>query len=276
MIHFECAKCGKRFCVPDTLAGQSGPCPSCKTRLVIPDIDAGRAESVSSPPVPPSGCEESSATRVIAESPPADIAQTAPLMENTLGKDGEPSHAKPVKSRKTGTTTFKLGALIGGLAILVYVFNYVNLQSPMSQVVESDPRNSGIEVAVHYGYYIDLSTITYDLRSIEGQKSMMDVFRVLLQYAASVKDKRFDRVELCCRGQMKFLVSGEYFQQLGREYAAQNPVYTMRTFSENLVTPDGQRAFPVWTGGLLGVLQKQMEDFNEFHQRWYIRDLALH
>jgi hypothetical protein len=50
----------------------------------------------------------------------------------------------------------------------------------------------------------------------------------------------------------------------------------MRTFSENLVTPDGQRAFPVWTGGLLGVLQKQMEDFNEFHQRWYIRDLALH
>ena len=47
----------------------------------------------------------------------------------------------------------------------------------------------------------------------------------------------------------------------------------MRTFPENVYRPDGARAFDSWTGGVLGVLGKQMEDFNEFHKQWYIEDL---
>jgi hypothetical protein len=35
---------------------------------------------------------------------------------------------------------------------------------------------------------------------------------------------------------------------------------------------DGDNAFPTWSGGLLGILKEQTEDFNEFHKKWYIND----
>jgi hypothetical protein len=57
------------------------------------------------------------------------------------------------------------------------------------------------------------------------------------------------------------------------EYEYQNPIYTMRIFPENLYLPNGNRAFSSWSGGLLGVTKKQMEDFTEFHKRWYIEDM---
>ena len=61
---------------------------------------------------------------------------------------------------------------------------------------------------------------------------------------------------------------------LGQEYEKQNPVYTMRTFPENVYGVDGTQAFGSWTGGLLGVLGKQMGDFSELHKQWYIADLT--
>ena len=48
----------------------------------------------------------------------------------------------------------------------------------------------------------------------------------------------------------------------------------MRTFPENVYALDGAKAFPSWTGGLIGVTGKQMEDFAEFHKQWYIYDLT--
>jgi hypothetical protein len=33
------------------------------------------------------------------------------------------------------------------------------------------------------------------------------------------------------------------------------------------------RAYPEWTGGALGVLSKQMEDFSDVHDKWYLDDL---
>jgi len=41
----------------------------------------------------------------------------------------------------------------------------------------------------------------------------------------------------------------------------------------DVYTPDGKKAFGTWTGGLLGVLSKQMEDFGEFHEKWYVEDM---
>ena len=71
----------------------------------------------------------------------------------------------------------------------------------------------------------------------------------------------------------KFVLEGDYFQTLGKEYGTQNPVYTMRTFPEKLYSPDGQRAFGRWSGGLLGIVGKQMEDFTEFHKQWYVEGM---
>ena len=62
---------------------------------------------------------------------------------------------------------------------------------------------------------------------------------------------------------------------LGEEYGQQNPIYTVRTFPENLFLTDGTNAYGQWTGGMLGVLGKQMEDFADFNKKWFLENLAL-
>lgn len=116
--------------------------------------------------------------------------------------------------------------------------------------------------------------LVYDLTSVAPTNSMADVFRVFLQFASAEKDKQFGSIELGFRGRPKFLIRGDYFQQLGKEFGTQNPVYTIRTFPENVMKLDGSKAYPTWTGGFIGVSGKQMEDFNDFHRQWWFNDLA--
>jgi len=145
----------------------------------------------------------------------------------------------------------------------------------MNEVIKEDPRNDGIEISVHFKNYVDSSTIIYNLKSVSGDKSMADIFRVFLQFAEKtyLASTKIDAVELQFRGKTKFKITGEYFLTLGEEYSWQNPIYTMRTFPENLMNPDGSEAYPEWTGGLLGVMGKQVEEFNDFHQKWWLDDM---
>ena len=46
------------------------------------------------------------------------------------------------------------------------------------------------------------------------------------------------------------------------------------TFPENLKTTSGLSAYSQWEGGMLGVLNRQLEDFNDFHDKWYLNDLT--
>jgi hypothetical protein len=147
------------------------------------------------------------------------------------------------------------------------------LQSAVDRAIESDARNNGIKVSAYYRDAFGNSVIVFDLQDVSGSKSRLDVFRLLLDFADEIQEEHCEWVELAYRGETKFKVEGYYFRQLGRERSVQNPANTIRTFPENLKTPSGGRAYPEWTGGLLGVLNKQMEDFNDFHDKWYLDDL---
>ncbi|MGX4640871.1 hypothetical protein [Massilia sp. SYSU DXS3249] len=169
-----------------------------------------------------------------------------------------------------------VGILAGTIFTAVLVIgapNYINLQYAMSQVQKADSRNEGIQVFVHYEYFVNPNVLIYDLRDVSGTSSPMDVTRVLLQYAEQQKARSFKAVQLSHRGHEKFMLEGGYFQELGREYGKQNPAYTLRTLPENLYKSDGSRAFGSWTGGMLGVLGRQMEDFMTWHRSWYIDEL---
>jgi hypothetical protein len=75
------------------------------------------------------------------------------------------------------------------------------------------------------------------------------------------------------KGKSKFRIEDSCFKQLGQEYGQQNPVFTIRTFPEHVYTMDNQKAFPEREGGFLIVSIKQMEDFADFHKRWYAEDI---
>jgi len=160
------------------------------------------------------------------------------------------------------------------LAVLIFtglrLYQHNQLQAPMNEVLAADSRNSGIKVDVSYDGWLPSKTIVYNLREFSGS-SQLDVFRVLMQYAVKKKDTRFERVYLAHQGQKKFLLSGDFFQKTGQEFEGENPVYVIRTFPENVFNLDGERAFTQWSGGVLGVLAKQTEDFAEFNRRWYLR-----
>jgi hypothetical protein len=50
-------------------------------------------------------------------------------------------------------------------------------------------------------------------------------------------------------------------------------VYTLRTLPEKLRRPDGSPAYRAWTGGLLGVMARQMQDLTGFCRAWFVRDV---
>lgn len=186
-----------------------------------------------------------------------------------------------VPNRKLFSTS---SMLIGFLAIFAMV-NFIfiqstdaetpqeqnELQSAMDKVLSND-RNKGIKVSISVSKSGDSRILDYDLISITGDVSAADTFRVILQFSEQIKEKNFDLVRLRFQGKEKFLLKGDYFQKLGREYSFQNPVYTVRTFTENVYNLDGSRAYPTWTGGMIGVTKKQMEDFNDFNRKWYLHD----
>lgn len=156
----------------------------------------------------------------------------------------------------------------------VYLLSYLTLQQPVMKILDSDNRNSGIEIDLHYKSYVNPKTLVFNLKNVSNDKAAADVFRVLLQTSSALKDIDFETIELAFKGTSKFKLEGSYFKELGNEYEIQNPVYTMRTFPENVLDMKGQTVYSKWTGGLLGVFNKQMEDFNDFNKKWFIEELS--
>ena len=155
----------------------------------------------------------------------------------------------------------------------IFGWNYLKLQKPLNETMNGDPRNQGINISAHYKNYVQPSTLLLNVKSIDTEKSFADVFRAFLQYASHLKEEQFESVILQSQGKNKFMLEGKYFKQLGQEYGDQNPVFTIRTFPENVYTMDNQKAFPERKGGWLIVSMKQMEDFAQFHKRWYAEDI---
>jgi len=147
--------------------------------------------------------------------------------------------------------------------------NNIILQQALEEVLNN---NEGIKAKAYLSKKDNETILIYDLTSISGQVTSAGVFRTFLQYSDKLKLYHFDNVFLSYKGEKKFLLDGNYFQQLGKEYEFQNPIYTVRTFPENLKNPDGANAYSKWTGGMIGVMNKQMEDFSDFNKKWYLND----
>jgi hypothetical protein len=166
--------------------------------------------------------------------------------------------------------------LIGAIIVIAAAIaaNGLFVTWPALRAKTADPRNSSVSLYAHYGWGVNPKMLVLDLWNISSTASMADVDRVLLDSAEAFKDRSFSKVQLAFRGRTRFQFEGSYFRQLGEERSWQNPVYTIRTMTENTEDPEGHPAFGTWTGGLLGVVGRQMEDHSEMHRRWYINDLA--
>ena len=159
-------------------------------------------------------------------------------------------------------------AILVSLAAIAATTNYIMLTQPFEEAVSQDSRNAGVSIRVHYKYYIDPFVVVFDLRKVSPDNS------VLFLFSEVIKNTQYNSARLASSGKPKFSLGGEYFHWLGVEFGKENPVYMIRTMPEHVLKMNGAPAFSTWTGGILGVLARQMEDFSEFHKQWYMRDLA--
>lgn len=168
---------------------------------------------------------------------------------------------------------YKTILTVFAIILIIFTINYFSLQRHMNAVLSNDSRNKGVKVLVHYKWLINPTEIKYDLRDISGENSALDVNRVMLQFSEKIKNKEFKKVYLSYKGKDKFFLKGDYFQNIGKEYEYQNPIYTLRTMPENVYLLNGEHAYGTWEGGWLGVMNKQMEDLNTFAKDWYLGDM---
>lgn len=170
--------------------------------------------------------------------------------------------------------------LFGALGLVLAVvlglgaWNYFGVYGPVSKRLAEDERNQKVSVWAYRELGVSTSTIVFDLRGANDDAAAVDVTRALFQASESLKDSRFERVVLAHRGEAKLYVQGEYFQTLGQSFNKQNPVYLLRTLPENVHKLDGSKAYGTWTGGVLGVFAKQMEDLSSMAKDWYLEDMG--
>jgi hypothetical protein len=163
-----------------------------------------------------------------------------------------------------------VAAIVVAATITIFTANHILVGSPVSKTLEADSRNSGFTLKARFLRYLQPSTLVLNLTTVDSA-APVDLLRGLFQSADVLNrnGRTFEHVILAKEGQAIFSLSGKDFQQLGIEFGnGQNPVYLIRTLPEKLKNPDGSSAYGTWSGGLLGVLQKQMEDVNDATTRW--------
>jgi hypothetical protein len=162
--------------------------------------------------------------------------------------------------------------VVGIIILFVFLINYLLVGRFMSNTVSEDYRNKGLSISAHYEYYLNPNVLVINVKKVSGSIAPADVFRVLLQFAEKMQKSNYEYVHLQSKGNFKYMISGDYFSTLGREYSFQNGAYTIRTFPENVYLKNGKKAFRSWSGGLFGVVKEQMEDANRFTTKWFMED----
>lgn len=160
------------------------------------------------------------------------------------------------------------------LILAVLAYNWGGVSLPAKSALSEDYRNKSADVVVYHRWGILPSEIVFDIRGVKDTVSRADVTRMLFQVAEAFEDREYDWVILAYKGTARLKIPGDYFQEIGREFSFQNPVYMMRKLPQNVYELDGTPAFSSYTGGWLGVLGAEMDDLNEMHDRWWL-DNAL-
>jgi len=145
-------------------------------------------------------------------------------------------------------------------ALIGYSANLLLLQQPVNDILRENAAFQGMKVSAHYEYWVVPGVVVYDLRGLSVRQTPIDVHTAFLEFADRLKEKRYSRVDLSYRGELKFSIDGASFAQLGREYAKRNFDYVLYSFPRLFKTADGKQIAP--SGSSRDALL-------DFHRRWY-------
>ncbi|MEO8035494.1 MAG: hypothetical protein ABI837_13745, partial [Acidobacteriota bacterium] len=126
-------------------------------------------------------------------------------------------------------------------AVVGYSANLILLQQPVNNIIKENAALQGMSVSAHYEYWVVPGVVVYDLKKLSGQQTPMDVHKAFLEFAKTMKEKRYSRVELSYKGTTKFSIDGASFSQLGEAYAKRNFDFALSKFPSLFHARDGAK-----------------------------------
>ena len=100
--------------------------------------------------------------------------------------------------------------IIGG----TWAVNYFTANKPLQHVLDADPRNYVCKANAHFEGWINPKTLVFDVTSVSGDATRLDVFRAFLEYAEAIKDRHFTKVVLPLAEQANSPWTGTTFRNL--------------------------------------------------------------
>lgn len=149
-------------------------------------------------------------------------------------------------------------------ALIGYSANLLLLQEPVNDILRENAAFRGMKVSAHYQYWIVPGVVVYDLQELSVQQTPIDVHTAFLEFARTMKEKRYKKVELSYQGEKKFAIDGASFTKLGEEYSKRNFDYVLYSFANLFRSADGAPAVDKKTN--------ERDALLEFHRRWYGQD----
>jgi hypothetical protein len=153
-----------------------------------------------------------------------------------------------------------------GIVLVVFTWNAL-VSLPVARAIYDE---KGAITVAYRRWLVSPTQIVFDVWSVDSAQSKLSMDRRLFKSAEALQNQSYESVVLAYHGKPMFVMEGAYFQEIGVSRQSRNPIYTIRTMQERLRYPNGATAFEVRSGGWLGVLGKQLDDHNEFHDIWWV------
>ena len=173
--------------------------------------------------------------------------------------------------RKPGLAwVFPSGALTVVLLGVVTIFVWPHVHNNgIREQLRSCESSGVIDVDVYYDGPFASDVIVFDLSDrLTAVARRIDPVHLLLQFVTKAKSSSLHRIVLAHRGVKLFYVSADDIEELASSYDAGGRIWAFNHLPERCRTMSGTSAYETWSGGWLGVAERQTEDLNSLLEAW--------
>jgi|GEM_PF-2899988 len=110
--------------------------------------------------------------------------------------------------------------------------------------------------------------IIFDVRACKADSRKVDPLHLLMQFGDKIKDEKIDYLLIASGGNEVYRLPKSDLDELAEQYRLGARIWALDHWPERLRKPTGERVFEEWSGGVLGVLQAQLEDLGVALRTW--------
>jgi len=177
-------------------------------------------------------------------------------------------NSNPERAAKPRRTWWAIGGAAATFILLFVAYGVMRGADLRSKLDRCESKGA-VTVSVSYSGLVGSDSVVFDLR--DGASSgarRIDPVHLLMQFADKLDLSTVVRVVLARDGQPRFYIMGSDLRRLADSYAGGGRIWAFDNLPASVRRVDGTRAFEEWSGGWLGVLERQTKDLGDFITQW--------